>query len=90
MGEKSRTSERDVPPKPTLFCPECGHRSCSDGDWRVVESHSGTRYLCPDCETELTVRPAFPSRPGTRSVAVWGPWDGFRAWLRLWRKTTPA
>jgi uncharacterized protein YlaI len=90
MENDSGKFEHDVPPKPTLFCPDCGHRSRSDGDWRVVESHSSTRYLCPDCEAELADRPAFRSRPGPRSVAIWRPWTGFCAWLRLWRKTTPA
>jgi DNA-directed RNA polymerase subunit RPC12/RpoP len=89
MQEHSRESERDVPSKPTLFCPDCGHRSRSDGDWRVVESCGDTRYLCPDCGAELTVRPEFPSRPGNRPVVAWRPWDGLRVWLRLWRKTTP-
>lgn len=90
MEKHTRESERDVPSKPTLFCPDCGHRSRSDGDWRVVESHSDAYYLCPDCGAELTVRPEFPSRPATHPVSVWQPWTGLRAWLRLWRKATPA
>ena len=89
MEKHQGEAERDVPPKRTLFCPDCDHRSRSDGDWRVVESVRRTRYLCPDCGAELTVRPEFPTGPGNRPAAVWRPWAGFRAWLRLWRETTP-
>lgn len=42
--------------KTTLFCPDCDHQSQVDGDWHVVETTCAVRYLCPDCETETTVR----------------------------------
>lgn len=54
----TRTSGGDVPPKSTLFCPDCGHRSRPDGDWRTAGTADGTRFLCPDCNAEVAVRPA--------------------------------
>jgi uncharacterized protein YlaI len=50
-------SDRDVPAKTTLFCPDCHHQSRMDGDWRVVEETGTAHYICPDCETEIAVRP---------------------------------
>jgi DNA-directed RNA polymerase subunit RPC12/RpoP len=47
------------PPKATLFCPECGHRSRYDGDWLVTETDGGRRYRCPECRATVTVRPAL-------------------------------
>lgn len=59
-------------PKSVLFCPLCGHESTIDDDWLVTEadesvgsddaggpaSTSGTarEFVCPDCETVVTVR----------------------------------
>jgi len=88
-------SERDVPPKATLFCPDCGHRSRVDGDWTVVETARTVHYVCPGCRTVIATRPtdlgsAGPSRGGLRSqpaplLEAWG--AGLRAWGRLWRWT---
>ena len=46
----------DIPPKSTLFCPNCDYRSRPDGDWRTARTGGGTRLLCPDCGTVVTVR----------------------------------
>lgn len=52
----------DVPPKATLFCPGCDHRSRFDGDWTVARTARTVHYACPDCRTEIN----GPSdRPGT-------------------------
>lgn len=66
----TREAGRDVPPKATLFCPDCDHQSRVDGDWHVVETTRTTRYLCPDCGTEIAVRPTFASRNSHHSLAV--------------------
>ncbi|MFB6301813.1 MAG: hypothetical protein ABEH78_02960 [Haloferacaceae archaeon] len=50
--------------KATLFCPDCSHRSRYDGDWTVVDAGDERRYLCPDCRTEITVRPPFADGDG--------------------------
>lgn len=47
------------PPKATLFCPECGHRSRYDGDWLLTETDGQRRYRCPECRATVTVRPTF-------------------------------
>lgn len=65
-----REAGRDVPPKATLFCPDCDHQSRVDGDWHVVETARNIRYLCPDCGTEITVRPTLSSRKRHHSPAV--------------------
>ena len=49
------------PPRPsvtkgTFFCPECPYRSRFDGDWTILTTDHGVRYLCPDCEAEVTAR----------------------------------
>ena len=52
--------------KGMLFCPDCEHRSRFDGDWTVVETGHDSRYLCPDCGTEITVRPTFDAEGDRR------------------------
>jgi uncharacterized protein YlaI len=84
---------RDVPPKATLFCPECDHRSRFDGDWTVVRTARAVHYACPDCRTGITTRPTGRARSGSRSpaAAFWTAWRvGFRAWRRVWFPTVPA
>ncbi|QPV64448.1 hypothetical protein I7X12_07500 [Halosimplex litoreum] len=57
------TTDREPPPKGTLFCPDCGHESPATGDW-IVRSDPGsdrvsdgdTVVSCPDCETEIATR----------------------------------
>jgi len=80
--------DREPPPKTTLFCPDCGHPSRYDGDWRVVESGSGARYLCPTCRTEITVRGSDPTqRPPRAGVSPWQQWRAaVRAWKGMWRR----
>ena len=79
---------RDVPPKATLFCPECDHRSRVDGDWTVVRTARTVRYACPDCRTEITTRPTGRAR--SPAAAFWTAWGvGFRAWRRVWFPTMP-
>jgi predicted RNA-binding Zn-ribbon protein involved in translation (DUF1610 family) len=65
------TTTADSLAKATLFCPECGHESRHDGDWLCVERSERVHYLCPDCDTEITVR----SAPETDDSAdVWQAW----------------
>jgi predicted RNA-binding Zn-ribbon protein involved in translation (DUF1610 family) len=47
-------------PKNTLFCPECGHESPADGDWRVRTAASDTELACPVCGAAVTRRPGEP------------------------------
>ena len=57
MTVSRESSNRDVPAKTTLFCPDCDHQSRVDGDWHVVTKARTVHYICPDCETEIAVRP---------------------------------
>lgn len=88
------STRRDVPPKATLFCPECDHRSHVDDDWNLVRTVRAVHYVCPDCRTEITVRPAPVGASGsrTRVPALWEAWGaGLRAWGRIWcRAVLPA
>jgi len=79
------TATADSEPKATLFCPNCGHRSRYDGDWTRAESGDTVHYLCPDCHTEITTRPAS-SEPTTGSAQrFWTNWtDAVRAWQNVW------
>ncbi|PSQ66962.1 MAG: hypothetical protein BRD24_01830 [Halobacteriales archaeon SW_9_67_24] len=51
-----------TPRKATLYCPDCGHESAIDGDWRVehttVDDRDRAVYSCPVCGTVITRRPA--------------------------------
>lgn len=55
------TTETDAKPKSTLFCPECRYRSGYDGDWQRVDAADGVHYGCPECGTEIMVRPGESS-----------------------------
>jgi len=90
MNDHQPESERDTLPKSTLFCSNCDHRGHNDSDWSVVESCHNIRYLCPDCGTELTVRPRSLPRARARPAVPNWPLVGFQAWLGLWRKTISA
>jgi transcription elongation factor Elf1 len=57
MTVSRKPSNRDVPPKTTLFCPNCDHQDRMDGDWHVVRKNHTAHYICPDCETEIAVHP---------------------------------
>jgi predicted RNA-binding Zn-ribbon protein involved in translation (DUF1610 family) len=60
--------ERRPPPasgprrKSTLYCPDCGHESTIDGDWRVdhtvVDDRDRAVYSCPECGAVIARRPA--------------------------------
>ena len=76
----------DVPTKTTLFCPDCTHRSRVDGDWHVVETTRTVRYRCPDCDTEIAVRPTSTSWTGQHAPAMfWQPWmNSIYVWAKFW------
>ena len=82
MGATPPGRDGDVPAKATLFCPNCDHRSCHDGDWRTVEAGERTRFLCPDCGAAVAVR------PGSETDRVPTASDGrpsvLRPWLSFW------
>ncbi len=74
-----------VPPKTTLFCPDCEYRSPVDGDWRTDASVTGRRLRCPACDAVVLERP--------RCGADW-PWslqracaEGLRLWTDFWVRT---
>jgi predicted RNA-binding Zn-ribbon protein involved in translation (DUF1610 family) len=50
-------TSHDVPAKATLFCLNCDHQSRVDGDWQVLRENRTVHYICPDCGTEIAVRP---------------------------------
>ncbi len=50
------SSSRAPGSKSVLFCPDCGHESSVDGDWRVQETGRGAAYRCPECGATVTVR----------------------------------
>jgi len=85
MSPTDSRTERDVPAKATLFCPDCGHRSRYDGDWIVVECHGGTHYRCPDCHTQITTRLRHTAGESPRLLdTYWQAWDhGIRVWHGL-------
>lgn len=69
-----------VPRKNVLVCPDCGHESASDGDWRVRATADGAVYACPACGTDVATRPVEEARnrpgggPGGSVHALIGPW----------------
>jgi predicted RNA-binding Zn-ribbon protein involved in translation (DUF1610 family) len=56
VGKRVGRLSEAPPSKGTFFCPECDYRSRFDGDWTLLESDDAIRYLCPDCDTEITRR----------------------------------
>ena len=77
----------DAMAKNTLFCPECGHQSEHDGDWTRIRGGRRCHYLCPECSTEITVRPT--ERVEThlmvpyQLLCTWT--DSVQAWQEFWR-----
>jgi hypothetical protein len=68
------TPTADRKSKATLFCPECRHCSRYDGDWTRARSGRTVHYLCPDCHTEVTSRPASAeptASPVTEFLTSW-------------------
>ena len=57
MTASRESTDRDVPAKATLFCLDCDYQSRVDGDWQVVRKNRSVHYICPDCGTEIAVRP---------------------------------
>jgi hypothetical protein len=89
MSIAGSTRGQTVPDKATLFCPDCGHESRFDRDWRVLETNFTTRYLCPVCATAVTVRPKFDDtgpRTPEAATAFWGTWEAsLKLWQRAWQ-----
>lgn len=79
----SRT-ERDTGSKGVLFCPDCSHQSQYDGDWLVVRSGQRSRYLCPDCRTEITSRPSLQNAHSR--FDTYDPWQMWGTSVRLMQK----
>lgn len=85
---KQETAEPDAVSKSTLFCPECRYRSQRDGDWHRVDAADGVHYWCPECETEIMVRPGG-SAPASDRVLVrfQTQWKRrVRNWRERWRR----
>lgn len=76
----------NAPPKGTLFCPECDHRSRFDGDWTVVGTAGTDRYLCPECGAEITRRPSPDTDHGTGVGVGIGNRRAFERWRRAWER----
>jgi len=80
------TPTADSAPKATLFCPECGHSDRYDGDWTRARSGRTVHYICPDCHTEITKRPA--STTATPVTEFWTRWtDTVQTLQSAWLKT---
>ena len=81
----------DHPRKSLLICPECGHRSVPDGDWRVIQRPNTTVLECPTCTTEIARRPIYRNSPlvpamSTMPAMVTSMWNGYlRGVGRLFR-----
>ena len=75
----------DAPDKAVLFCPDCGHHSRYDEEWHVVDARAATRYLCPFCDTEITVRPRFDSTPSLTARSCRSLRETVDANVRLWQ-----
>lgn len=90
MTPTDRPGGGEPPPKGTLFCHECDHRSRYDGDWAHAETDGGTAYLCPECGATITVRPAVDDDHGP-DTDRWRAWNAFgRAWALVPRLTADA
>jgi len=52
-----------APRKSVLFCPTCGHRAPTEGNWvvteRSVDGDHRRAYGCPTCGRTLVVQPVF-------------------------------
>lgn len=57
MLTPAQTLENSPPRKTTLYCPECGHESLINGDWRVRVHGDCADYDCPECGMTITSRP---------------------------------
>lgn len=79
------SSPVDSVPKTTLFCPECDHSSRYDGDWTRAKSGETVHYLCPDCHTEVTTRPARTDSRTPSAGRLWRRWtENVRALQSAW------
>jgi hypothetical protein len=84
VSEDTLQSGADVPPKATLFCPECEYSDRYDGAWAVVETARATRYRCPECDAVVTSRSSEETeRPGP--LVYWRRvWTAWQASVRRW------
>jgi predicted RNA-binding Zn-ribbon protein involved in translation (DUF1610 family) len=49
-------SERQLPDKATLYCPECGHESRINGDWVIHVHAESVTDECPNCDAVIDSR----------------------------------
>jgi predicted RNA-binding Zn-ribbon protein involved in translation (DUF1610 family) len=56
MTAATSTAERQPAEKATLFCPDCGHDSCINGDWIIHVLADSLSYECPHCGTIIDSR----------------------------------
>ena len=52
-----RTSERSVPRKSTLHCPQCGYESPAEAGWLRYSLPEKTEVRCPNCTETISARP---------------------------------
>jgi predicted RNA-binding Zn-ribbon protein involved in translation (DUF1610 family) len=60
MPSDSHPPDSGAPRKAVLYCPDCGHDSPIDGDWRVERDENDpgrVEYRCPDCGAVIAKRP---------------------------------
>lgn len=52
-----QNTDRSLPEKGTLYCPNCDHESPIGGDWTVRMRNDCADYDCPACDTTIASRP---------------------------------
>lgn len=61
MVPSNNHTERQLPHKATLYCPNCTHESRINGDWIIHVHPTHLDYECPECGTTIESRSDGPT-----------------------------